>query len=271
MPSQPQMTSPVQSHMQPYDSRVSYDFPNGQPNGTHKSYLADQYGGPNNNTLHNTGKPISQQQPNQQPLSAYAAPQYSNGVQLSSQTPYGPHVLTNVAMGAPSNSSVPSNLPTSASLNMNNNANTTANGEEISTIFVVGFPEDMQEREFQNMFTFSPGFEAATLKIPNKEYTAYGGLVGATAGATLANGVNGLRGPGFQTYGGSNDPYNIVTVNQGGVVVDGGRDGTMASWPAANPLVNEDLAQNQHFLNSGPSESATEEADHWFCQVPDEG
>ncbi|KAJ7771096.1 hypothetical protein DFH07DRAFT_734821 [Mycena maculata] len=29
-----------------------------------------------------------------------------------------------------------------------------------------------QEREFQNMFTFSPGFEAATLKIPNKEYTA---------------------------------------------------------------------------------------------------
>jgi hypothetical protein len=38
--------------------------------------------------------------------------------------------------------------------------------EEISTIFVVGFPDDMQEREFQNMFVFSPGFEAATLKIP---------------------------------------------------------------------------------------------------------
>lgn len=38
--------------------------------------------------------------------------------------------------------------------------------EEISTIFVVGFPEDMQEREFQNMFIFSPGFEAATLKLP---------------------------------------------------------------------------------------------------------
>ncbi|KAI8093103.1 uncharacterized protein BX664DRAFT_294617 [Halteromyces radiatus] len=42
-------------------------------------------------------------------------------------------------------------------------------GEEISTIFVVGFPEDMQEREFQNMFIFSPGFEAATLKIPSKD------------------------------------------------------------------------------------------------------
>ncbi|KAG0284011.1 hypothetical protein BGZ96_011629 [Linnemannia gamsii] len=47
-----------------------------------------------------------------------------------------------------------------------------ANGavqEEISTIFVVGFPDDMHEREFQNMFVFTPGFEAATLKIPNKE------------------------------------------------------------------------------------------------------
>lgn len=42
----------------------------------------------------------------------------------------------------------------------------TVPGEEISTIFVVGFPENMQEREFQNMFIFSPGFEAATLKLP---------------------------------------------------------------------------------------------------------
>ena len=44
--------------------------------------------------------------------------------------------------------------------------------EEISTIFVVGFPDDMQEREFQNMFIFSPGFEAATLKIPQKDSSA---------------------------------------------------------------------------------------------------
>ena len=56
--------------------------------------------------------------------------------------------------------------------------------ETITTIFVVGFPDDMgvsyaagkshrffahtsQEREFQNIFTFSPGFEAATLKFPS--------------------------------------------------------------------------------------------------------
>ncbi|OMJ18290.1 Cell wall integrity protein scw1 [Smittium culicis] len=43
------------------------------------------------------------------------------------------------------------------------------NLEEITTIFVVGFPEDMKEREFQNMFTFSSGFEAATLKLPTSE------------------------------------------------------------------------------------------------------
>ncbi|KAI8141725.1 hypothetical protein BJV82DRAFT_617292 [Fennellomyces sp. T-0311] len=42
-------------------------------------------------------------------------------------------------------------------------------GEDISTIFVVGFPDDMQEREFQNMFIFASGFEAATLKIPSKD------------------------------------------------------------------------------------------------------
>ena len=38
--------------------------------------------------------------------------------------------------------------------------------EEITTIFVVGFPEDMSDREFQNMFIFSTGFEAAALKVP---------------------------------------------------------------------------------------------------------
>ncbi|KAI7864140.1 hypothetical protein BDF14DRAFT_1837770 [Spinellus fusiger] len=41
--------------------------------------------------------------------------------------------------------------------------------DDVTTIFVVGFPEDMQEREFQNMFTFSRGFEAASLKWYCKE------------------------------------------------------------------------------------------------------
>ncbi|KAI9263685.1 hypothetical protein BY458DRAFT_491137 [Sporodiniella umbellata] len=36
--------------------------------------------------------------------------------------------------------------------------------EDVTTIFVVGFPDDMQEREFQNMFMFCKGFEGASLK-----------------------------------------------------------------------------------------------------------
>lgn len=57
-----------------------------------------------------------------------------------------------------------------------NNTPTTQPNEEISTIFVVGFPDDMQEREFQNMFIFSPGFEAATLKVPSKDQEEEMGL-----------------------------------------------------------------------------------------------
>ncbi|EIW61406.1 uncharacterized protein TRAVEDRAFT_34908 [Trametes versicolor FP-101664 SS1] len=106
--------------------------------------------------------------------------------------------------------------------------------EEISTIFVVGFPDDMSEREFQNMFTFSSGFEAATLKIPNKESTSYANSAGQ----------NG-RAPGLSMpFGGSNDPYNLVTMNQGGVLIDGGRDGSMTSWPVPSS------AEDGHFVQS---------------------
>lgn len=40
------------------------------------------------------------------------------------------------------------------------------NVEEITTVFIVGFPDDMSEREFANMFLFAKGFEASTLKVP---------------------------------------------------------------------------------------------------------
>ncbi|KAF8914304.1 hypothetical protein CPB84DRAFT_78272 [Gymnopilus junonius] len=217
--------------MQPYDHRPSYDY--SQPNGSHKPYLPDQF---------IPAKPPAQQQ-------AHAGfPSYSNGVQISSQTPYGPHVPT---IGS-NNPPAPSGLSNSSSMNMTNGSNTAANGEEISTIFVVGFPEDMQEREFQNMFTFSQGFEAATLKIPNKEYTAYGSLIGAGPPGSNISNVNVLRGPGAFPYAGPNDPYNLVTANQGGVVIDGGRDGTTASWPAPQhlPLADE-LNVGAHFLGAG--------------------
>lgn len=43
--------------------------------------------------------------------------------------------------------------------------------EEVSTIFVVGFPYDLKEREFINMFTFCAGFQGACLKIANADGT----------------------------------------------------------------------------------------------------
>lgn len=89
------------------------------------------------------------------------------------------------------------------------------------------------------MFFFCPGFEAATLKIPNKEPAAYGASgLPSSANARTA-------GIPFQ-FGGSNDPYNIVTVNQGGVVVDNGRDGLTTSWPA--PMQPDD----SHFVPAPP-------------------
>lgn len=114
------------------------------------------------------------------------------------------------------------------------------------------------------MFTFSAGFEAATLKIPNKEYTAYGGPGGNAPPGSAGGGPGSmsLRGPGagmgFTPYGaGSNDPYNLVTVNQGGVVVDGGRDGTTASWPSSvtipsSAAVQDAMDANGHF---GPTQA----------------
>ncbi|KAI0677651.1 hypothetical protein C8Q78DRAFT_961651 [Trametes maxima] len=106
--------------------------------------------------------------------------------------------------------------------------------EEISTIFVVGFPDDMSEREFQNMFTFSSGFEAATLKIPNKESTAY----------ASNNGQNGCVPSLSMPFAGTNDPYNIGSLNQGGILIDGSRDGAMPPWSSA--ALNED----GHFVQS---------------------
>ena len=131
------MSSPSHTHIQPFDPRASYDY-----NTTHsvnaaaqKNYLTDQYSAPP--SAH--PKPPSQQQP---PYPSTQS-QYTNGIHLSSQTPYGPHVPTNAAGNAPSNPGAPPGLISS---NIANGSNTAINGEEISTIFVVGFPEDMQVR-----------------------------------------------------------------------------------------------------------------------------
>jgi hypothetical protein len=87
------------------------------------------------------------------------------------------------------------------------------------------------------MFTFSEGFEAATLKIPNKEYPQYPPAV-APPSATLANGLRGLT---FPPYGAQGDPYNLNGV-------DGGRDGLLgAAWHGSD----ERASGQQHFLAAG--------------------
>ncbi|KIL00530.1 hypothetical protein PAXRUDRAFT_48147, partial [Paxillus rubicundulus Ve08.2h10] len=161
--------------------------------------------------------------------------QYLNGMHLQSQTPYGPHLHTNGGVNGGATGSG-RGLGSTGQMNVTEPQGGNGQQEEISTIFVVGFPDDMQEREFQNMFTFSSGFEAATLKIPNKEYTAYG----SSGGTPSALPLRGSSSYSSYLNSGPNDPYNIVTVNQGGVLVDNGRDGPTTSWPPlAIPLSEE--------------------------------
>lgn len=219
----PSVTSPMQPQMPSIELRTNYDYrgqinadingnvlPNSLKELNHGSIIqSNQVNG------HKSHQPQSSQQPSYPHL-------YNNGAHISSQTPYGPHVLGPAVSSSTMNgtSSNPPLKPAASVPSLTTLANNSPCAEEISTIFVVGFPEDMQEREFQNMFTFSPDFEAATLKIPNKEYTAYSSLTSS-----------GLRG--YPSAAGANDPYNLVTVNQGGVVVDTVREGSIASWPTA--------------------------------------
>lgn len=109
------------------------------------------------------------------------------------------------------------------------------------------------------MFTFSPGFEAATLKIPNKEYTAYGLPLSASASQS-----SGQQRGGYNAYAGSNDPYNLVTVNQGGVVVDAGRDG-IASWPAAPPAPPSDTADPNANTNPSTAQQQSQQQQSHFA------
>jgi hypothetical protein len=157
----PRITSPITNL--PFESRSAFEHNASQSSAKQQPFALSDYP-PGILPAHSSAKTTQSHNP-----AAFAHSGFSSGMQMSSQTPYGPHIpASNNAITGPMVTSVPMHAATNP-----------APQEEISTIFVVGFPEDMQEREFQNMFTFSPGFEAATLKIPNKEFTAYGGSSGA--------------------------------------------------------------------------------------------
>ncbi|EJU06397.1 hypothetical protein DACRYDRAFT_92417 [Dacryopinax primogenitus] len=147
--------------------------------------------------------------------------------------------------------------------------------EEISTIFVVGFPDDMQEREFQNMFTFSPGFEAATLKIPNKDLTSYG--PGALApGSSAAAAVNVLRQAGFaSSYAGggaqaAGDPYSLVGLNaQGGLIDSREISSGLAAAAASGWQIPEDpFARNSASGLMGIGGNPTDLTSHLALPMP---
>ncbi len=144
-------------HQQPQQPHQQQPLP--VVNGVHKPpYLIDPYPA--------SSKSTTQQQQQAAPGQgqSYAFPN-GIGVQLSSQTPYGPHVPAGVSIGIPppsnannvnNSTNIPPGLSTSVSIGManGNGPTTTANGEEISTIFVVGFPEDMQVCTFLPVFLF---------------------------------------------------------------------------------------------------------------------
>ncbi|KAJ8517956.1 hypothetical protein ONZ45_g4899 [Pleurotus djamor] len=213
----PQLTSPTQPHIQAYEPRASYDFAGPQPNAvgsSHKSFGLDSFtaGGANPNAFaHQSGsKALS----HNQLANGYPIPSNVYGaVQISSQTPFGPHVPTTVSSSSINGSAVGASHPLGPSNGANYIGAATARNdgtqEEISTIFVVGFPDDMQE---------------PTLKIPN-----------SNKDHNFGAGFNGRGGPGYPNgYMGPNDPYNMITVHQGGVIVDNGRDGMLSSWPSNN-------------------------------------
>lgn len=65
----------------------------------------------------------------------------------------------------PSQPSQPPNFVLVSSSTLN--SVTSASASDISTIFIIGFPDDFKERELINMFLFASGFEGAVLKTTN--------------------------------------------------------------------------------------------------------
>lgn len=145
-----QLTSPTQAHMAPFDTRASFDYASGQNgmlNGSHKATnynMLDPYSQQPSSNLIQQHK-SSNQPPPPSHVSTYG-PQtaaYSNGLHISSQTPFGPHVASPNS-GPLLNGNASIGLP--PGINQANMLLSGTNGqhEDISTIFVVGFPEDMQ-------------------------------------------------------------------------------------------------------------------------------
>lgn len=118
------------------------------------------------------------------------------------------------------------------------------------------------------MFTFCPGYEAATLKMPakdtppfpNGQSTAGSGLRGVfpasgvsprqAAALAAANAVS-------NAIAGASDPYNLVTVNSGGVVVDQGNNQTATTSSAWSTGLDDVYARSLIATSIAASNAST--------------
>ena len=93
------------------------------------------------------------------------------------------------------------------------------------------------------MFTFCPGYEAATLKMPAKDTPSFPngqpGTGSGLRGVFPSSGVSPRQAAALaaanavsNAIAGASDPYNLVTVNSGGVVVDQGNNQTTTTSSA---------------------------------------
>ena len=137
------MTSPIQSH-----APLAFDFGSGQAAHNYKQFH-ETFGHQNSShTL--TGLNGKSNVAHIASNKGFTS-QYSAGVQLSSQTPFGPHVPLNMPSHIPNGLN---NVTANPSQNTSNpsaavSGNSVPSGqEEICTIFVVGFPDDMQASNY---------------------------------------------------------------------------------------------------------------------------
>ncbi|KAJ3195760.1 hypothetical protein HK101_011102 [Irineochytrium annulatum] len=132
------------------------------PTTSHAPTRSSSNGNESNRTLHQLHAALQQQQQQQQQssLNAQNLPPIITSLNLNGLMGTGPLSALHMSM-------MGFNLGGGTLSQQLQQAQLQQMQEEITTIFVVGFPEDMHEREFQNMFIFCPGFEAATLKHPH--------------------------------------------------------------------------------------------------------
>eukprot|EP00667_Euglena_gracilis_P021498 EG_transcript_23594 len=66
-----------------------------------------------------------------------------------------------------------------------------ANGEEIRTIHIVGFPEDLKERELNLLFRKTPGFEGAFIKYGGAKVIAWANFTTQPLALEAIDDING--------------------------------------------------------------------------------